>query len=118
MGAYDQALPLYQRALQIREKALGPEHPDTATSLNNLALLYEDLGAYEQALPLFQRAPADLGKGPGARSTPKPCAASPIWGVSTWPGKTIRPPRPISAGVNPKLVWSISSWPRDNRRKP
>ena len=37
MGAYDQALPLYQRALKIREKALGPEHPDTAISLNNLA---------------------------------------------------------------------------------
>ena len=44
MGAYDQALPLYQRALTIREKALGPEHPNTATRLNNLALLYEVLG--------------------------------------------------------------------------
>ena len=56
MGAYDQALPLYQRALKICEKALGPEHPDTATSLNNLALLYQNMGAYEKALPLFQRA--------------------------------------------------------------
>ena len=33
------ARPLFERALAIREKVLGPEHPDTATSLNNLALL-------------------------------------------------------------------------------
>ena len=31
LGAYDQALPLQQRALKIYEKALGPEHPDTAS---------------------------------------------------------------------------------------
>ena len=38
-GRYDEAEPLYKRALAITEKALGPEHPDMATSLNNLALL-------------------------------------------------------------------------------
>ena len=42
--------------MEIREKALGPEHPDTAASLINLAGLYETLGAYDQALPLYQRA--------------------------------------------------------------
>jgi CHAT domain-containing protein/Tfp pilus assembly protein PilF len=56
MGAYEKALPLYQRALAIREKALGPEHPATAISLGSLAVLYEDLGAYDQALALQQRA--------------------------------------------------------------
>ena len=35
-----EAEPLYQRALAIKEKALGPNHPDVATSLNNLAELY------------------------------------------------------------------------------
>src|SRR5207248_6642169 len=30
-GKYDEAEPLYQRALAIREKVLGPDHPDTAT---------------------------------------------------------------------------------------
>jgi Tetratricopeptide repeat len=29
-----------QRTLAIREQQLGPDHPDTATSLNNLANLY------------------------------------------------------------------------------
>ncbi len=32
--------------------ALGPDHPNVATSLNNLALLYKCLGLYEQAKPL------------------------------------------------------------------
>jgi hypothetical protein len=36
-AAFSAALPLFERALAIREKALGPEHPDTATSLHNLA---------------------------------------------------------------------------------
>jgi tetratricopeptide (TPR) repeat protein len=39
-GQYTKAESLHQRALAIFEKALGPEHPDVATSLNNLALLY------------------------------------------------------------------------------
>src|SRR5260370_104188 len=53
---YREAQPLYQRALAIREQQLGPEHPDTATSLNNLAELYRDQGKYEQAEPLLKRA--------------------------------------------------------------
>ena len=44
LAAYAQARPLFERALAIREKALGPEHPDTATSLNNLASLLQDAG--------------------------------------------------------------------------
>jgi CHAT domain-containing protein/Tfp pilus assembly protein PilF len=54
-GRYQEALPLAQRVLEIREKALGPEHPGTAASLNNLAELYLDMGAYDKALPLYQR---------------------------------------------------------------
>jgi hypothetical protein len=37
---YVQAEPLYKRALSIRERALGPEHPDVAHSLHSLAWLY------------------------------------------------------------------------------
>src|SRR6266566_410547 len=53
---YEQAEPLLQRALTIREKLLGPDHPDLATSLNNLAMLYRMQGKYAQAETLFQRA--------------------------------------------------------------
>jgi len=37
--------PLYQRALAAREKVLGPEHPHTLSSVNNLAALYYYKGA-------------------------------------------------------------------------
>jgi len=59
---YAQAEPLYQRALAIREKILGPEHPAVATSLNSLAVLYRDQGQYAQAEPLYQRALAIFEK--------------------------------------------------------
>lgn len=38
------ALPLCKRALAIREKVLGPDHPDVAKQLNNLALLCQNQG--------------------------------------------------------------------------
>ena len=38
-GKYDDAEPLYKRALAILEETLGPRHPDVAISLNNLASL-------------------------------------------------------------------------------
>ena len=50
---YAQAEPLYQGALAICEKMLGPEHPSTATTLHELAVLYGDQGKYEEAEPLF-----------------------------------------------------------------
>ena len=44
-----------QAALLISEQQLGADHPDTATSLNNLAGLYQAMGRYAEAEPLFQR---------------------------------------------------------------
>ncbi len=38
------------------EKALGPEHPNVATSLNNLAFMYHDQGKYAEAEALYKRA--------------------------------------------------------------
>jgi tetratricopeptide (TPR) repeat protein len=55
-AAYPQALPLFRDALAIRERTLGPEHPDTATSLNNLALLRQHQGDLAGVRPLFERA--------------------------------------------------------------
>jgi hypothetical protein len=43
-GRYADAEPLYKRFLATKEKALGPDHSSTATSLNNLAWLYKDIG--------------------------------------------------------------------------
>ena len=54
-GEYDLAEPLYIRSLAIREKALGPDHPDVGTSLTNLAGLYYSPGKYDRAEPLLIR---------------------------------------------------------------
>ncbi len=53
---FSDAEPPYQRALALREKVLGPEHPDVATSLNNLAALHDKQGKYAEAELLYQRA--------------------------------------------------------------
>ncbi len=55
-GKYAEAEPLYKRSLAIREKALGPEHPDVGQGLNNLAELYRTQGKYAEAAPLHKRA--------------------------------------------------------------
>jgi tetratricopeptide (TPR) repeat protein len=55
-GLYAQAEPLLQRALFIDEKRLGPDHPDGAIRLNNLARLYSAQGRHSEAEALSQRA--------------------------------------------------------------
>ena len=55
-GRYAEAQPLLTRALGIRERALNPDHPDVAKSLNNLAILHSDQGRYAEAQPLYERA--------------------------------------------------------------
>ena len=54
-GRYSEAEPLYKQSLAIREKVLGPNHPDVAATLNGLAELYRALGRYTDAEPLYKR---------------------------------------------------------------
>jgi tetratricopeptide (TPR) repeat protein len=56
LGTYAEASPLYKSALAMRQAALGPEHPDTASSMAGLALLCQAQGDFAQAQPLFERA--------------------------------------------------------------
>ena len=60
---YAKALALQQRALAIREKALGPEHPDVALSLAILALASTDaaLGQYREGTLAYVAAPKHAG---------------------------------------------------------
>ena len=51
-----EAEPLYRRALAINEKSLGPEHPDIALNLNNLAELLRATNRLAEAEPLYRRA--------------------------------------------------------------
>ncbi len=55
-GKYDRAVLVAQKALQVAEQNVGPEHPDVAESLNNLAALYRTQGEFVKAEPLLKRA--------------------------------------------------------------
>jgi tetratricopeptide (TPR) repeat protein len=49
-------MSLYQKALDICRKALGEEHPSTATTYNNVAGNLSAQGKYAEAGPLYREA--------------------------------------------------------------
>jgi TonB family protein len=53
---YDEALPLARRALQLREKALGPSDQDLIALLSNLAELHKAKHELKEARSYFERA--------------------------------------------------------------
>jgi tetratricopeptide (TPR) repeat protein len=53
---YAEAEAFYLHSLRIMEQVLGPDHPDVATPLVGLAVLYYEQGKYAEAEPLYQRA--------------------------------------------------------------
>jgi len=56
-GKYQEAAQIQEKVLAWTEQNLGPDHPDTASGLNNLAVLYRSQGgAYAKAEPLYLRA--------------------------------------------------------------
>jgi CHAT domain-containing protein/tetratricopeptide (TPR) repeat protein len=62
---YQQAIPLAEKLLAVTERTLGPDDPNTATALNDLAELYRVTGAYAKAEALFQQALQIYQKGLG-----------------------------------------------------
>ena len=61
-GRYAKAEPLFKRALAIFEKALGPEHPNVAQSLENYAGLLRKTGRSAEAEKMEARAKAIRAK--------------------------------------------------------
>jgi len=53
---FQEAEPLYRRALAIDERSYGPDHPDVASALNNLAGLLYATNRLAEAEPLYRRA--------------------------------------------------------------
>ncbi len=50
LGKYPEAWESHSQALELRQKALGPEHPDVATSISNLASVAWWMGRYDEAV--------------------------------------------------------------------
>jgi tetratricopeptide (TPR) repeat protein len=55
-GSYEKARPLLEEALRLRQKELGPEDPDVAASLYNLAWLRRDCGDYPSSQEYYEQA--------------------------------------------------------------
>jgi serine/threonine protein kinase/Tfp pilus assembly protein PilF len=55
LGLYAPAQVLLERSLETRAKTLGPDHPEVAVGLIDLAELYRIQGKYEQAERLLNR---------------------------------------------------------------
>ena len=55
-GQYVQAIPIAIEARDLTRQLLGKLHPDYATSLNHLAVLYQKMGNYAAAEPLLRQA--------------------------------------------------------------
>jgi tetratricopeptide (TPR) repeat protein len=47
---------LHEQALAARERVLGPDHPHTLQSRNNLALAYQAAGRLDEAISLHEQA--------------------------------------------------------------
>jgi tetratricopeptide (TPR) repeat protein len=52
----DEAQVQMERVLDLRRQAFGEDHPDTATAMQNLAVLFAQTGKASQAEPLFAKA--------------------------------------------------------------
>ena len=55
-GEHEKALRYYNKALDVVEKVLGSEHPNTAATYINMAEVYQAQGKYEKALEHYEKA--------------------------------------------------------------
>jgi tetratricopeptide (TPR) repeat protein len=55
-GQYQEAVPIAEKLVALCEQILGPDSTDTATALNNLAVVYSTLGYYTKAEQVQLRA--------------------------------------------------------------
>lgn len=77
---YEQAEPLYERALRLGEQIWGPGYPDLAHVLTGLAHLYQEQGKFDQAEPLYEQALRLWEKELGPEH---PLLAHPLTGLAT-----------------------------------
>jgi tetratricopeptide (TPR) repeat protein len=55
-GEYQEAITFCEKALEINEKTLPPNHPHLAISYNNIGNVYAKMGDYSKALSSYEKA--------------------------------------------------------------
>jgi tetratricopeptide (TPR) repeat protein len=56
MGEYSKALSFLEKAIEILKNTLPSNHPDLATSYNNIGMVYKNMGEYSKALSFLEKA--------------------------------------------------------------
>ena len=87
---YTQAKALHQRGLSIREAEFGPDHPDTAHSLHNLANVLYAQGDLDDARTLARACPFHPRDPPRRRP----------------PRHRLQPPQPRRRPASTKATWT------------
>ena len=126
-GRYGEAEPLYQRALAIREKALGPGPPRRRHQPQQPGRALPRPGPLRRGRAALPAGAGDPGEGPRPGPPRRGHAASTTWPCSTRPrAATPRPSRSTSArwqirekalGPGPSRTWPPASttWPCSTR---
>jgi tetratricopeptide (TPR) repeat protein len=55
-GKYAEAIEFYEKALEISQKTLPANHPNLASSYNNIGTVYDNMGEYSKALSYYEKA--------------------------------------------------------------
>ncbi len=55
-GEYKEAMTFYEKALEIEQQSLPPNHPHLALSYDNIGLVYRSMNEYPQALSYHEKA--------------------------------------------------------------
>ena len=76
-----------RRALAIDEQSLGPDHPNVARDLNNLAPLLKDTNRLAEAEPLMRRALAILSRSLGVHHPKTETVVRNYWHMLTQMGQ-------------------------------
>jgi tetratricopeptide (TPR) repeat protein len=56
LGKYKEAITYYEKALEIQQQSLPPNHPSLAMSYNNIGNVYHNMGEYSKALSSYEKA--------------------------------------------------------------
>src|ERR1017187_5635632 len=114
-GRYDDAVAVAKEALDLAEKAAGPNQRFVAASLYILATLYQARGQYAQAEPLFKRNLAIVEKALGPDHPYVATSLNNLAGLYRAQASTRKPSRSSSARWRSgRRPWAriIPMWPR------